>query len=86
MAANIDWMPALEHMNQLLHQIEDPGATASMSAFLLQNWMIMVVMEDVRAAAKIAMEATSTWDDAPPIVAAQARMVLWVIGQIEAMG
>jgi hypothetical protein len=89
MAANVDWHPALEHMHRLLLQIEDPAqqlhGIAAMCAFLQQNWMVMIAMDDIRAAAKVAMESTSAWAAAPPIVAAQARMVLWIIQQIEAM-
>lgn len=89
MATTVDWMPALEHMHHMCLQIEDPTqhlhGIASMCAFLQQNWMVLIAMDDIRAAAKIAMEATSTWTAAPPVVAAQARMVLWIIEQIEAM-
>ena len=88
MSANIDWMPALEHMYTILQQIEDPAqqlqGIATMCAFLQQNWMALVAMDDIRDAAKIAMETTNAWAAAPPEVALQARMVLWIIGNIEA--
>jgi hypothetical protein len=85
MCTALDWYPALEQMHRLLLQIEDPGqqaqGIAAMCTFLQQNWMIMVAMDDIRAAAKIAMESTSTW---PPEIAMQAQIVMGIIANIEA--
>ncbi len=88
MCTALDWYPALEQMHQLLLQIEDPAqqaqGIAAMCTFLQQNWMVMVAMDDIRAAAKVAMETTSAWPSAPPEIAMQAQIVMGIIANIEA--
>jgi hypothetical protein len=75
-------------MHRLLLQIEDPAqqvqGIAAMCTFLQQNWMVMVAMDDIRAAAKVAMETTSMWSAAPPEIAMQAQIVMGIISNIEA--